>query len=206
MGFTVIAVLAGVVVGLAAGGRLRHLGAVHVRWVAALGAGALLQVVAQVGGVDGAAGLACILASYALLMAFGMANIRFVGMPVVLLGIVLNVVVITANGGMPVRTEAILTVDPARTPAEVADLDLGAKRHLETDDDHLTLLGDVLPVSPIGQVLSFGDLILAFGVADVVFRLLRPVRAGRRRRTVEAHGFQPAANLLPFTAGQPRTS
>jgi hypothetical protein len=34
----------------------------------------------------------------------------------------------------------------------------------------------------LGQVLSFGDLILAFGIGDLVFRLLKPVAPIRRRR------------------------
>jgi hypothetical protein len=192
MGFTALALLAGVVLGFAAGGRLRNLRGVEVRAVGALAAAAALQAVSQVGDVGGALGLACILASYGLLVAFGLANARLVGMPVVLTGLVLNVLVITVNGGMPVRAEAILTVDRDRSPAELAHLEFGAKRHLETGDDHLTFLGDVLPVQPIDQVLSFGDLILSFGVANVVFRLLRPVK--RRQNREDAKEF-------PLTSG-----
>ena len=48
------------------------------------------------------------------------------------------------------------------------------------------MLGDVLPVRPVHEVVSFGDLILALGLADVVFRLLRPVAEPRRRDRVPA--------------------
>ena len=87
-----------------------------------------------------------------------------------------NVAVIGANGGMPVRGEAILTVDRDLTPAQLTRLEFGAKRHLEQPDDQLTFLGDVVPVRPLRQVVSFGDLILAVGMADVVVRSIETVR------------------------------
>jgi hypothetical protein len=114
---------------------------------------------------------------------------------VVLVGLLLNVAVIGVNGGMPVRADAIYTVD---RHAHLDTIDFGAKRHLEDADDRLTFLGDVLPVRPIGQVLSFGDLILSAGVADVVFRLLKPagaVRRGRRRSMSEVMALLPAVTV-----------
>ena len=179
MGFTVIALALGIVLGLAAGGRPSNIGRRPLHAVTALGAAVVLQAVPQLLDVSGTAGLACVLLSYVLLVVFALANIRLVGMPVVLVGLLCNVVVIGANGGMPVRAEAILAVDRG---ADLADLDFGAKRHLEDGTDRLTFLGDIIPVRPIGQVLSFGDLILAVGIADLVFRLLRPLVPVRRRR------------------------
>jgi hypothetical protein len=55
------------------------------------------------------------------------------------------------------------------------------KHHLETPDDDLMVLADIIPVKPLHQVLSFGDLILSVGVADLLVHLLLPV-GGRRRR------------------------
>jgi hypothetical protein len=183
MGFTGIALVVGVVLGFALGGRPRNVTLRPLRGFEALAAAVVLQAVPQLVDVSGATGLACVLVSYALLLAFALVNVRLVGMPVVLVGLLLNVAVITVNGGMPVRADAIRTIDP-RT--KLSTIDFGAKRHLETKDDALRFLGDTLPVQPIDQVLSFGDLILAFGVADVVFRLLKPsgVRRRGRRRSV----------------------
>jgi hypothetical protein len=181
MGFTGIALVVGLVLGLVLGGRPRNVGLRPLRGSMALVCAVLLQAAPQLLDVSGTTGLACVLVSYAMLLVFALANVRLVGMPVVLLGLVLNIAVIGVNGGMPVRPAAIRTVDPH---VKLAELDFGSKRHLETSDDQLTFLGDTLPVEPIGQVLSFGDLILSFGVADVVFRLLKPagvVRRGRRR-------------------------
>ena len=196
MGFTGIALVVGIVLGFVLGGRPRNVTRRPLRGIEALAAAVVLQAIPQLVDVSGTTGLACVLLSYALLLAFALINLRLVGMPVVLVGLLLNIAVITVNGGMPVRTEAIRTVDPH---VRLAEIDFGAKRHLEDRSDKLTILGDVLPVPPIDQVLSFGDLILSFGVADVVFRLLKPAGAVRRRRRPTV---SEVVALLPSVTGQ----
>lgn len=193
-----LALVLGVVAALASGGRPSNIGRRPLRGLSVLLVAVFLQAVPGLVDVGDTAGLACVLASYALLLAFALANVRLVGMPVVVLGLLLNIAVIGANGGMPVRGEAILTVDRELTPAQLTGLDFGAKRHLEQPDDRLTFLGDVVPLQPFGQVVSFGDLILAVGLADVAFRLLRPTgRLSRRpRRTVaDVLAMWPALNV-----------
>ncbi len=115
-------------------------------------------------------------------------------MPVVLLGLVLNVVVIGANGGMPVRASAIVDAGIASNRLEIAALDFGSKRHLEEEDDRLMILADVIPVAPLREVLSFGDLILAAGISNVVFRLLRPPRAQGSTRPAAQAARSPVAS------------
>ena len=73
----------------------------------------------------------------------------------------------------------------------MADLHLGAKRHLERSGDRLTVLGDTIPIRPLHEVASFGDLILAMGVGDLAFRLLRPAGLRRQRRSRRAFAPQP---------------
>lgn len=202
MGYIAIALLLGLAAGLVTGGRPSNAGRRPLRGTGALGGAVVLQVLPELVDVSETTGLACVLGSYALLLGFGLANMRIVGVPVVLVGLLCNVAVITANGGMPVRAEAILAVDRS---ADLGDLDFGAKRHLEEPGDRLTFLGDVVPVRPLGQVLSFGDLILAVGIADVVFRLLRPAAPVRRRRRPTAAEILallpgPAVLELPETA------
>ena len=194
MGFTIIAVALGLVVGLVAGGRPSNIGRRPLRAIGALGAAVVLQALPQLIDVSGTTGLACVLGSYALLLVFAMVNVRFVGMPVVLVGLLLNIAVIGANGGMPVRADAILTVDSTQ---KLSSIDFGAKRHLEDPTDRLTILGDVLPVTPLGEVLSFGDVILAAGIANVVFRLLKPAapRRKRKRPASEVIGMLPAVTM-----------
>ena len=196
MGFTMmIAVGLGLLVGLVAGGRPRNMGHRPLRALMVLLAAVVLQTLPQFVDVSGSTGLACVLGSYGLLLVFALVNVRFVGMPVVLLGLLLNIAVIGVNGGMPVRADAILTVDRAQ---KLSAIDFGAKRHLEDPTDRITILGDVLPVTPLGEVLSFGDVILAAGIANVVFRLLKPAAPRRRRERLSASeviGMLPAVTM-----------
>jgi len=180
MSFTAVALVVGVLLGIAAGGRPSDLGRRPMRLAWLLAICALLQVVAEVFDVPQTPGLVLVLVSYAGLAVFAVVNIGLVGMPVVLVGLLANLFVISLNAGMPVR-ESSIVASHAATRQEVPSLDFGAKRHLATGTDHFVVLGDIIPVRPTREVLSFGDLILAFGVADVLFRMLRPTEARRRR-------------------------
>ena len=177
MSIAAIAVALGVLAGFLSGGRPAN--ARQVRALNALWAGVVLQVAPQLVDVADGLGFVLVVAGYVMLLAFAIANVRLVGMPVVVVGLALNVAVIAANQGMPVRPAAIVAAHQAGWD-ELAGLDLGAKRHLEERDDRLTLFGDRIPIQPLREVVSFGDLILAFGVANVSFRLLRPLGARRR--------------------------
>ncbi len=170
MGFTLVAVVLGLGLGLAAGGRPRFVADHPIRGTGLLVAGLLLQVLGTMVDVGGATNVA-ILGSYALLVAFAVANVRLVGMTIVTLGLAANFAVIAVNGGMPVQAKAI--VSAGATPSEVPHLHYGSKRHLERPSDRLTFLADVVPVRPLHEVVSFGDLVMAVGVADVIFHLLQ---------------------------------
>jgi hypothetical protein len=54
-----------------------------------------------------------------------------------------------------------------------------AEHHLQRSSDKLLILGEVVPIAPLSEVVSFGDLILAVGLVDVLVHLMRPAR--RRR-------------------------
>jgi hypothetical protein len=183
MGFTVVALAVGLGLGFATGGRPGNVARSALQLVWLLAVSVLLQVLAELLPVSDVVALSMVLASYVGLSAFAIANIRLVGMPVVLVGLVLNLAVITLNGGMPVRATSIIA-SHAATYDDISTIDFGAKRHLADSGDTLSWLGDIVPVRPTREVLSFGDLILAFGIADVVFRLLKPVDVRRRRDDV----------------------
>jgi hypothetical protein len=189
MGITVVALVLGIALGLVTGGRPANVNRRSLDLVWLLVASVALQVVAEVVDVGDEVGLAMVLVSYVGLAAFAVANIRLVGMPVVLLGLLANIVVITVNAGMPVDA-GVLVAARAVPASSVASVDFGAKRHLATPSDDLIVLGDRIPVRPSREVVSFGDLILAFGVADVLFRLLKPVEL--RRRTEDDTARPPA--------------
>jgi hypothetical protein len=175
--YLVVALVAGVVLGLAAGGRPRHLATKRFRWWLLLPAGLALQSVVTIRGAP--APLALLLVSYAYLLIFAVANLHHRGMGVVLVGIALNATVIAANGGMPVRPAAIRAASASHdVPAAIDDV----KHKLEDGGERLMVLADIIPVRPLRQVLSFGDLVLAVGIVDVVVHLMRPLRRPHRRR------------------------
>ena len=174
--FIAAAIVVGVLVGMLRGGRFSNLGDAAFRVWPLLVLGIVVQGAAAFTG-DGTVPL--ILLSYVLLLTFCAANLHHAGMGVVFVGIGLNLLVIGVNGGMPVRHEAIVAAGIVEAD-EVELLDFGAKRHLETEDDRLELLGDIVPVPVVGEVLSFGDLAMSVGVAAVLGNLLTKRRAPAR--------------------------
>ena len=143
-------------------------------------------------------GFALLLASYALILAFGVLNVRITGMSVVTIGIALNVLVIALNQGMPYRA-------PQGTKLETT-----VKHRPERRDDLLKVLDDrIIVPGPLEESVSFGDLILAVGIIDVTYRGSR-----RARRTIRTAGPdstsddepQPMAGTRVGTSdGQPST-
>lgn len=175
-GLTTLAAVAGVVLGIGVGGRFSHVGRHRLRRPAAVVLAVSAQVVATATGVGGAPAAVLVAGSYLGLVVFALANRRLLGMAPALLGLGLNIAVMVANGAMPVRESAIVAV-AGDDRAVASDLPFGPKHRLEQPSDRLTVLADVVPVGPTGEVVSIGDLLLAFGVAGVVVQLMRPPSA-----------------------------
>lgn len=175
-------VLAGAVTaGWIAGGRLRNLGHVAVRWVPlvfiAVAFQAALAGVSALGGPTETLSLPLLAASHVALLGFIAANRILPGMALVFLGFALNAAVIVPNGAMPVSEEAYHAAGGAEA------LEPGRHRLLEAGDA-LPWLADVLPIRPLRTVVSAGDVALAAGIAVLVPSLMRryPPEPGRRRR------------------------
>jgi hypothetical protein len=116
-------------------------------------------------------GFGLLVASYVLLVGFCCANLVHRGMGVVLIGVALNAIAITANQGMPVDAPASWLEDH---PVEQTI------KHHPQDPDQDVLLGitDIVPVpGPWPTVVSFGDLIMTVGLIDVAYHASR---RGRR--------------------------
>jgi hypothetical protein len=86
----------------------------------------------------------------------------------IIVGVFLNFLVMLVNGGkMPVSLEAVTS---ALDPVYAQMLQSGtviSKHILLTDSTHLSLLGDIIPLSPPyprSQVISIGDIIMNFGI------------------------------------------
>jgi hypothetical protein len=159
-----LAVTVGAVVGLARRPGGRHLARPHVEQVGLLAVGAGLNALSVA--LSGALAVTALLASLAVLITVAVVNRHLTGVAVVGLGLLVNLVAVAVNGGMPVRPGALEAV--GIDAVEVPD-----PRHLETAADPLPVLGDVLPMPVAREVLSFGDLIVVLGAADAVRELSR---------------------------------
>jgi hypothetical protein len=177
-GLVVIAVLLGYVLG----GRLHRFENLRInRWGLAI-AGAILTAIVNlfpalsIGPIpDTVVGPVLLATSYFLLVVFLISNRWIPAGYVMIAGLLLNLVVVVSNGGMPVRAEAITTA--GGDPAVLQDASVG-KHHLMNGDDVFWQLGDVIGVpEPIGVVLSPGDVLLYGGMVYSIVQIMR----GRRR-------------------------
>jgi hypothetical protein len=118
------------------------------------------------------------------LILFTIKNLRVFGFAVILAGVLCNLLVIGANGGMPVSKAALRSSDQGRFLGELENNPY-PKHHLATDDDLLRFLGDVIPLpDPIEQAVSLGDILTYAGVGLVVIGAMRGDVARRRERAV----------------------
>lgn len=183
------AVLVGVVVALARRGSLKRLADLQIRlaWLALFCL--VLQVYViycpedQLDTQRVVQGTLMVL-SYGILACVVWANRRITGMTVILLGVLLNLVVMAANGGfMPVSREAILATGTrtAQTlPAEGSRLSRSKDVLLSPEHARVWFLGDVImaPSLPVPKVLSLGDLVVALGAFVLLQAAMVPGRRG----------------------------
>lgn len=172
-----IAVIAlALAIGFLLGGSLRRFEDLRLRWWGLVILGLGLQFVPlpnSRAGSDLVVRVVVLAASYGLLLVFALLNVRLHGMPLVLLGLALNVAVILPNGGMPVSESAVRRSGQEATLQLLID-ERAAKHHLMTEDDVLTPLADVIAIpKPIGQIASIGDLFVYAGIAWLIVAAMR---------------------------------
>jgi hypothetical protein len=176
MRLLILAIVLAVALGYVLGGRLRRLEHLRLRWWALVLAGFGVQFLPLPegdGGTDLFVRAGVLALSYGLLLAFALANIRLPGAPLVFLGLACNALVIVSNGGMPVSEEALRHSGQSEV-AQVLVEGGAAKHHLMEDDDALTFLADVIPVSaPVNQVISIGDVLVYAGLLWLIVASMR---------------------------------
>jgi Family of unknown function (DUF5317) len=191
---------AGVAVGLARGGSLRHLREPGVKaarlGVAFLAVQALVVVLPlRAVGLPLVLGAVLLLIALVVLLGVARANGRLPGVPLLALGLLLNLLVVVANLGMPVATE---TLERAGIGVEQPAPDRPDPKHvLERDGTRLGLLGDRLAVRPLRAVTAYGTVIELAGL----FLLLQHLVRGPgpfRREDGSAHGAH-EARTVPWT-------
>ena len=103
---------------------------------------------------------------------------------------------------MPVHADAMVAAGLTRDADDARSVDLAGQRHVATTKDQARFLSDILPLRPLRQVVSFGDLVLGVGTMDLVVGLLRtPPRARVRGDRGRVEGPMPTAAIVSFRLG-----
>jgi hypothetical protein len=189
-----IAIVLAILIVPLTGGQFRQLGRIRLRRPWMLFAGLLLQVLLEFVDLPRAryddVGLTILLASYVLIIGFGLSNLLLTGMGVITIGIAMNAFVIALNQGMPYRV-----ADGDRKETTV-------KHRPEKSSDLLPELGDYIVLgSPVDASISFGDLVIAVGLIDLTYRASRRPRRSRSRHRESSD--EPEIDLEPATAEPP---
>lgn len=166
--FVIVAIALAVVTGLVRGGSLDSLSRTQFRWTVLLLEGLLIQLVFDLWdppGLTRGGALVILIASNAAVAGFLFLNRRAPGMLLIGVGLILNVIVISANQAMPVSRAAAASAGLPAPPASSGEL----KHELLNDETVLPFLADVIPIPGLNEVLSLGDVVLALGVARLVY-------------------------------------
>lgn len=152
----------GVAAGWLSGGRIARLGVLRLAWWPLLALAIALRLTAPLTGD---------LAATAYIVAFGaivvvaLANRPLPGIPAIAAGAAVNLVVVAANGGMPVDAAA-LTAAGASMPSDRLHVELSTSTRL-------SFLADVVPLALFRSVYSVGDVLLAAGGFWLPFAWMR---------------------------------
>lgn len=161
----VLAVLTGVAARLR-GGSVDDLADTTFRWTPLLVAGLVVQVLFlywEPSWLGDAGGLVVLIVSNLAVAVWLVANRTLPGLLLAGAGMALNVLVISANGAMPVLEAS------ARRAGITQSIDGSSIKHERlADDTVLPWLGDAIPVPPFKEVLSVGDVVLALGLCRLV--------------------------------------
>lgn len=181
--FVLIVLVCSLGLSLATGGRLRRIENFHLRALP-LGIGAFVVQVLIFTDCGEALLGAFLSVLYVLtllmLLAFLLVNRRVFGVPVLLIGLVFNILVIGANHGrMPADPQALVATGQISHAEELIRNGTAANVVLMTDQTRLNFLGDyiVLPfLGDVGSAYSAGDLLALIGEAALVYGMVREDR------------------------------
>ena len=175
---------------LLTGGRLRYIENFHLKALL-LGVGAfavqLLIFTSRGESLLGALLPWIYVLSLLMLVAFLLVNYRVFGVPILLVGLMLNILVIGANHGrMPADPQALVATGQSSHAEELATNGTAANLVVMSEQTHLNFLGDhiVLPfLGDLGSAYSIGDLVALVGEAALVYGMVRPSGTGHEGST-----------------------
>jgi hypothetical protein len=170
--FILYGVVAGLLVGLLAGGRVDRLADLRIRWAWLAIAGLTVQVVLflpMIGDALGPVAPWLYAGSTAAILAVILANLRVPGLALVAAGAACNVAAILANGGyMPVSAGALASLGWKEPP--------GYSNSAAVADPALAPLTDMFAMPswlPFANVFSVGDVLIAAGTAATIALAMR---------------------------------
>ena len=174
---TVVGLSIGFAVALVSGSTPREIGsrlrALRVENWSVLALGIVLSVAVALD-TNMLAGRFALGVSLALLLGGCLLNRHITGACIAAVGIAANLGVLLANGYLPVSEGAVVA-------AGIIDVDgldrvlLGAARRWSDDATIAAWLGGAIPLAPLRDVITLGDVVTAAGLANVGFRLMWPV-------------------------------
>ena len=208
MALVTIALVLAAALGVALGGRPSALARVPLAGWGLLAAAACCQVggslLARAQDSSSAYEVGSI-AAVLLLVAFLVRNSALPGVPLVALGLLLNVVAVAANGAMPVSQWAA-----ERTGVDLSHIAAGLDARHKVADASTTLrpLTDVVPVPVPGfrEVLSPGDVLVAAGLALLLVSALLWGQPLRTRRPGSDGNGTPADSVRETTRASASTT
>lgn len=162
--------VAGLLVGLASGGRISRLAALDLRWAPLAVLGFLVQAFLFSGLVQPPAGIGppVYVASTLLVLAFLIRNIRLPGIAVVVAGALVNLAAILANGGYMPTSPAALAVAGRSEEGGYSNSVVAGRPLLEPFTDVFALPAGL----PFANVFSIGDALIALGAGLVIVRAM----------------------------------
>jgi hypothetical protein len=179
------AIVVGLALGLALGGRLKNLGQLSLRWNLLIFLSLLIQLALFTGlTVPAAVVTVGYLLSGLLSLGWLARNIAVAGMPLVLAGGLSNFLAIAANGGrMPVDAALLAQTRGADFVAALAAGHLTSNSSLANSHTQLRWLTDLImipPPWPLPTVLSVGDVLISVGVVWLIAAAMRRSSMARR--------------------------
>jgi len=164
----IIAVLAAVIA-ILRGGSLESLAATKVKWLWLVWVALVVQVgfrIFEPSWLTDTWGITVLVVTNLAIILFLVLNRSQPGMVLAAAGLLMNLLVIVANGAMPVSDYVFEVMDVDESALDSP----GFKHERMTGDTVVPWVGDVVPIAPLREVWSIGDFVLAAGIGYFVWR------------------------------------